>query len=184
MKNLLIIIVSSVVIFGFGYLLDRDSVPEFDENAKLISHSFEMEIPNFKFEDLNKKEYSISDFKGKVVMLNFWATWCGPCLEEFPELVNVLKTYKKDVVLVAISNDTNKKDIKKFLHKFKKEIESVKANIIIGYDPNKDISSSLFNILKLPETFILNRSGKIIKKAVGAGQWRDGNLLGFFTNII
>ena len=60
MKNLLIIIVSSVVIFGFGYLLDRDSVPEFDENAKLISHSFEMEIPNFKFEDLCKSLLSTS----------------------------------------------------------------------------------------------------------------------------
>lgn len=183
MKNFIIIFISSVVIFSLGYILDSDSIPEFDESAALISESIEMELPDFNFTSIDNKKFSIKDFKGKTVMLNFWATWCGPCLEEFPEILKVLHANKDDMILVAISNDTNKKDILKFLKKFKKDLSILSSNIIIGYDPKKDISSSLFNILKLPETFVLNKEGKIIKKIVGAQQWSDGKLLDFFSQL-
>lgn len=184
MRNLIIVIVSAIIIFSIGYLMDMNTVPVAIESNENTSDSISMELPTFSFKDINAKEYTMNDFKGKYVILNFWASWCAPCMEEFPEILKVLKNHKEDILLVAISNDDNIKDVKKFLKKFKKEISGVITNIILGFDPKRDISSTMFNVIKLPESFIVNREGLIIKKVVGSSDWIEGKVSDFIEKQV
>jgi thiol-disulfide isomerase/thioredoxin len=183
MKNFAVIIITGLIIFFTGYYLDSQSIPlGFDETPD-TTQLVEMELPPFNFKDLNGNDYSISDFKGKIVILNFWASWCGPCLEEFPAILKIVNSYPKEIVLVAISNDESKKDIIKFFKRFDIN-QKIVNSVLLGYDPNKEISSTIFNVIKLPETFIINRNGKIIRKIVGASLWKDDGLDSFFNKII
>lgn len=180
MKNLVIVIILAVVIFSVGYFQDMNSLPVTVDVKSNSDEQIEMDLPDFDFYDMAGKKHSISNYKNKIVLLNFWASWCGPCHEEFPEILKVLRAHKDNVILVAISSDEKKYHIKKFFKKFKKDLDGLKANIIIGFDPTKEISSSLFNVIKLPETFVISTDGKIVKKIVGSKEWESDNIDAWF----
>ena len=75
--------------------------------------------PDFTLKDLNDNDVSLGDFKEKVILINFWATWCPPCKEEIPSLNQLYEKYKdKDFVLISISTDDSKKDIVTFAEKY------------------------------------------------------------------
>lgn len=180
MKNFAIIFLLAITIFGIGYFLDMNSVPVVTEVTVKEPDIINLDLPDFHFKTLDDKELAIKDFRGKIVLLNFWASWCGPCLEEFPYILKILKNNPDKIILVAISNDESKSDIQKFMSRFKEESKEINSGIVIGFDPNKDISSSIFSVMKLPETFVISPEGKIIKKIVGSTQWTDGELAPFF----
>ncbi len=78
---------------------------------------------DFKGTTLNGKEIKLSDFIGKVVILDFWASWCGPCRKEFPFLIDLYrKNMENDVVVVAVNLDENPADMKKFLSRLKTKV--------------------------------------------------------------
>ncbi|MEK6657188.1 MAG: redoxin domain-containing protein, partial [Nitrospirota bacterium] len=75
--------------------------------------------PDFNLKDLEGKDVSLKDFKGKVVFINFWATWCSPCKKEFPELNKFYETYKdNDLVVLAVNSDLKKGSVEDFLTKY------------------------------------------------------------------
>ncbi|WP_127716406.1 TlpA disulfide reductase family protein [Halobacteriovorax sp. HLS] len=185
MKQILIIITVTITIFGLGYFLDSSSIPtqvsieqEHDEiiNTKIA-------LPQFKFNDLEGTQQDITKFQGKKIILNFWATWCGPCKEEFPEMLEILKE-DNNTVLVAISNDANKIEVQKFIKKLKTEaIDLESERVFIGFDPNKEISSELFNVLRLPETFIIDSQMNIIRKVIGSYHWTNKDMHKFIKEM-
>lgn len=173
LKNVLLLFILSAAIFGIGYLLDSSSLergPSILTKHPSVEKRVKLDTPNFAFQTLQGQSLTLKSFRGKVVILNFWASWCGPCQEEFPEMYLIANKYD-NVRLVAISGDESKQDILKFLVKLKKNHPALTdKNVFIAHDKAKDISSR-FNVVRLPETFIIDKNHQIVQKVIGSEQW-------------
>lgn len=120
-------------------------------------------LPSFT-DDLN---YQLSQFKGKPVILNFWASWCAPCRQEMPFLENVWKTEKdNDLVLLGINVLDDKEEAEDTL----KEFGITYLNL---YDPEGDIKEK-YNLLALPVTYFIDKDGNISKINYGPFLGKDG----------
>jgi len=128
--------------------------------------------------DLDGKVISLSSLKGKVVILSFWATWCEPCVEEFPSFLKLLDEYPEKVVLIAISHDYEEKDVREFVEAFK----GYRKNMILTMDKEKALSKA-FGVDRLPEGFIFNKEGKLQKKIIGIQDWATPNAIEFFKAL-
>lgn len=119
--------------------------------------------PNLHFQTINGKDFSLQKIKTKAILINFWASWCKPCYEEFPELIQAVKWGKGNITLVAVSVDSSKKDIEHFLNliHFKHNL-----NIYIVWDPKYKMARQ-FHVIRFPETFVLNQNLKIVVKQAG-----------------
>ena len=138
--------------------------------------------PNPVFSSLEGVEYSLHDFKGKVILLNFWASWCAPCVVEFPELLKLASLKKDNLALLAISVDEDKSNITTFFKKHKFQIKS--DNVIIAHDPDKTISQDMFQTTLYPETFIIGPDLNIQKKIAGLTDWTGDEILSFIGKLI
>ncbi|PZQ48276.1 MAG: hypothetical protein DI551_01955 [Micavibrio aeruginosavorus] len=126
--------------------------------------------PDFSFTDFKGKKQSLSDYMGKAVVLNFWASWCAPCVIEFPQMLELAKATEGSAVFLFISLDISQRDAEKFLKKYQKDID--RKSILIGLDEDKRISQELYQTYAIPETYLIDRSGTITEKIIGADiQW-------------
>ncbi len=126
-------------------------------------------LPLFRFTAVGGKTYNSDDFRGKIVILNFWASWCPPCIQEFPSLIAVAAKNPQDVVLIALSSDIDQKAVEDFLTKMEKSgLQWEHANVLIAVDP-EDVTQKIFGIRALPETVIVNKRGDMEGKFSGAG---------------
>jgi peroxiredoxin len=117
--------------------------------------------PDFTVTDIQGKKLSLSDYKGKVVLLDFWATWCAPCLEEIPHFVDMQQQLgPQGFQTIGISMDDGPEPVKKFYQEHK-------LNYPVAVGDSK-LADSYGGILGLPVTFVINRDGQIRKKFVGA----------------
>jgi cytochrome c-type biogenesis protein len=117
--------------------------------------------PDFSLESLDGKNMRLSDFRGKAVLLNFWATWCSPCKIEMPWFVELQKQYgPQGLQIVGVAmDDANKEDIAKFA----KEM-GVNYTILLG---KESVGDQYGGVPALPETFFIGRDGKIVDKIIG-----------------
>lgn len=123
--------------------------------------------PDFSLQDLNGKKFELNQFRGKVVLLNFWATWCGPCKEEMPSMEALHRQFKgENFILLAISVDYGgHKQVKEFIDKHH-------FTFPILIDPTCK-TLDLFQVKGIPTTLLINKKGKIIGKAVGPRSWES-----------
>lgn len=127
--------------------------------------------PNVTFKDLQGQDVSLESMKGKVVLLNFWATWCAPCQGEIPILIGLQQKYssKGFTMLGAAMDDEGKKVVEPYVQdtKFTVGGQSMTMNypIVLG---NDDIASKFGGLLGMPTSFLISRDGKIVKKYMGA----------------
>lgn len=123
--------------------------------------------PNFTLNDLNGRKVSIADMRGRVVLINFWATWCGPCKVEMPSMNSLYNDLKgKDFELLAISSDVQgEKVVKPYITKggfsFPVLIDS-------SFKVNGD-----YGIIGIPTTFIVDKDGMITHKILGPRDWNS-----------
>ena len=118
-----------------------------------------------------------SSFGGRVLVLNFWATWCEPCVEEIPSLDAFQRlTADSGVVVVGISIDRNPKLYANFLKRFKVSFQTAR-------DPEADISAS-YGTFKVPETYIIDKSGKVVQKIIGPKNWNDPEIVNYVKSIL
>ena len=151
---ILLVIFLIIIVIGFGL------VPSTTPTIKTItSESTKGVNVNFEFKTIDDKTMRISDFKGKIVLIDFWATWCRPCVATMRELKKVYERYGDKIVIISISLNKEKNDVIEFINK-----EGIKW--IIGWDPKGDIARK-FNIKAIPTLLIVNKDGILVKKVVG-----------------
>ena len=132
--------------------------------------------PDFTVQDSDRR-IALSDLKGKVVVLNFWATWCPPCVEEMPSLVRMQQNLRaSDIVVFAVSVDVDEAIYKKFLNDYNaKELLTVR-------DPEQ-VGAKLYGTTGFPETFIIDRSGVVQRKLVGPINWTSPDMTNYLLTI-
>jgi peroxiredoxin len=126
--------------------------------------------PKFAVTTENGQQISRSEFGGKLLVVNFWATWCPPCIEEMPSLNQFASTMSKDgVVVLGISIDRNEKAYRDFLQRNQ-------LSFLVARDPEENISSS-YGTFKWPETYVINRDGRVVQKYIGPRDWGDPQIV-------
>ena len=116
----------------------------------------------FTFKDVNGKSVTLSDYKGKVVLLDFWATWCPPCRKEIPGFIELYNTYKsRGLVVIGVSMDEDTPDVKSFATQMK-----MNYPILLGFGREDDLKPA-FGELPLPTSFVIARDGSIYARHDG-----------------
>jgi len=131
--------------------------------------------PDFTVQDSDHK-VTLSQFRGQVVVLNFWATWCAPCVEETPSLVRMTARFKdKGVMVLAVSIDADDDAYHKFLKDYN-------VNMITVRDEAKK-ASSLYGTFGWPETYIIDRNGVIRRKFIGPVDWTSPEVTDYLSKL-
>lgn len=127
--------------------------------------------------ELNGKPEHLTDLRGKVVVLNFWASWCAPCIEETPSLIDLQKRIaSRNGVILGVSVDEDPSAYEKFL-------KDQHINYLTYLDPSKKIATD-YGTSMWPETYIIDRQGVIIRKIIGPQNWNSPDLLSYFDAIL
>jgi peroxiredoxin len=135
--------------------------------------------PDFALSDLSDKPYRLSDFRGKVVFLNFWATWCKPCREEMPSMEILYKNFEKDgLVVLAVSIDrvTTTKDIPPF-------VKGMNLTFPVLVD-SWGQTDKPYKRMGVPETFIIDQQGVIREIVIGPRDWTRLDSLPVVTKLL
>jgi cytochrome c biogenesis protein CcmG, thiol:disulfide interchange protein DsbE len=131
--------------------------------------------PDFTVQDSDHK-ITLSQFRGQVVVLNFWATWCPPCIEETPSLVRMQARMKdKGVVVLAVSIDADDAAYHKFLKDYS-------VNMVTVRDESRK-ASDLYGTFGWPETYIIDRTGVIRRKFIGAVEWGSPEIVDYLSKL-
>ena len=158
MKNklffIILIVVVIAIIFGVSKFTASNRIQEV--NAEDIK-----EAPEFTLLDIDGTRTSLSDFKGKVIILDFWATWCPPCKAEIPHFVELYDEYKKKgLEVIGVSLDSNpEKSLPSFMEEYR-----INYTMLIA---NRNVTDSYGGIISIPTTFVIDRNGNIRKKYIG-----------------
>ena len=133
---------------------------------------------NFTFPGLDGKKVSLADYKGKVVLLNIWATWCAPCVAEMPSMEKLYQELKdEDFELLAVSVDESGVEVvTPFMKKHK-------LSFPVLLDTQGDIKS-LYQLTGIPESFIMDKDGIIVEKVIGPRDWAASGVISYFRNLI
>jgi peroxiredoxin len=116
---------------------------------------------------------ALKDLRGKVVVLNFWATWCPPCVEELPSLVAMQRQMKDKVTVFAVSVDEDEEAYRQFLVEHKVDLLTVR-------DPSKK-SSLMYGTVKYPESYIIDPGGVVRRKYVGPVEWTQPTVMEYLA---
>jgi len=117
--------------------------------------------PDFTLPELEGNSLTLSDFKGKVIILNFWATWCPPCRREIPDFVELYENYKdRGLLIIGVNLDGGDRSlVKQFSEKYK-----INYSVVLG---NVNVTEDYGGIRAIPTTFIIDREGNIREKYIG-----------------
>jgi thiol-disulfide isomerase/thioredoxin len=116
---------------------------------------------DFTMKDVDGNMVSLSSYKGKVVLLNFWATWCGPCKAEIPGFVRLQEKYRDDLVIVGYSVDDTAAKAKAYAAEYK-----MNYPILLG-EGREDVQDAYGPIWGIPASFVISKDGKVCKKHLG-----------------
>jgi thiol-disulfide isomerase/thioredoxin len=116
-------------------------------------------LPEFKLVDLDGKPIDQAAWRGKVVLLNFWATWCGPCREEIPALVALQAHYRQQVIVAGLSIDEPETDVKSFLSVFQ-------VNYLVAR-ADEELQLKFGRISAVPATFVVDTEGRLVQRHIG-----------------
>ena len=134
--------------------------------------------PDFTLKDLKGQAVTLSSFKGKIVFLNFWATWCPPCKKEMPSIEKLHKKYGgEDFVVLAVAIDTKGEKL------VRPYIENKGYTFTVLLDPAGSVSDD-FDVYGVPMTYIIGRDGAILSKVQGEADWFSQESQDYFEELI
>ena len=133
--------------------------------------------PDFQLSGLDGPTLQLSAYRGRVVVVNFWATWCPPCVEEMPSLNRFTERFgPKGVAVLAVSVDEDEQALRSFAAKYQ-------LKMAILRDPGRKVSAS-YHTFQYPETYILDRQGRLVQKVIGGYDWDSPQLASFFEGLL
>lgn len=183
--KILKVIAAALISFGvlfaaFFYWKEKTKPVESINQIMTIDRMEREGAPDFTATTIGNEKISLSQFKGKVVIVNMWATWCGPCIEEVPSLISLVEASGGNVQLLAVSEDGSREDIDSFLKSFPK-IKN--PNIHVIWDEKREIMN-LYSAERLPESYILYSDLKLAKKIVGSINWHTPDSVEYLKGLI
>lgn len=132
---------------------------------------------DFELTDINGNLKRLSSYRGKLVFLNFWATWCGPCRIEMPSMQRLYNELNKDgFEIIAVDLMEDKKVVKKFL-------DQNKLTFPVLLDKNGQVGT-LYGVRSIPTTYLIDKNGYIIARQVGAREWDTQEIKSIFREIL
>lgn len=162
------------VVLGLAALalfLALEADPPFQESPRPSE-----EVPDFTFISQGREQH-LSDLRGRVVVLNFWATWCPPCVAEMPSLERLHRQLgPRGLVVLGISVDADEAAYEKFLR-------DLNITFINYRDPDREISSH-YGTFMYPETYIVDSQGRLVRKIIGALEWDDPQVVTVLTQLL
>jgi len=133
--------------------------------------------PDFSVTADNGRTVSLNSFGGKVLVLNFWATWCATCMEELPSLDQFQREFASSgVVVLGVSVDKDEKAYKRFLSR-------VNIAFLTTRDPDNKVNAD-YGTFRFPETYIINRDGKVLSKIISATNWTDDKMMNYVKSLL
>jgi peroxiredoxin len=175
MRRLVLIVVVLTLVGGSLYLGSASSSRPTYEPAKIVAMGDT--APDFLLEDTDGKKVSLASLRGKVVLVNFWATWCPPCRAEMPSMEKLNQAMaNEDFVMLAINVEENGRSVvpeflKKTPHKFS-----------ILYD-DQGVVQNLYGVYKFPESFVIRKDGIVDDKVIGAIDWAHPETIEYFKEL-
>jgi peroxiredoxin len=176
-KSISIFVFIIVVIFAVAILLTRkESSVNIPEQSRPGTRR---PAPNFTLPGLDGKMVSLTDYKGKVVLLNIWATWCPSCVEEMPSMEKLYKELKReDFEILAVSIDeSGAKAVAPFMQKYKLSFPTL-------VDSGGKVIQRLYRVTGVPESFIVDKEGNIEQIIIGPTDWATPEAIRFFRSLI
>ncbi|PCI99493.1 MAG: hypothetical protein COB14_06345 [Alphaproteobacteria bacterium] len=167
------VLIALIVIGLAGFFAFQDSVAPPKGMISTHKPAPVKTVTNASFTDIKGNSYTLHEYKGRIIILNFWATWCPPCIIEFPKLLELANREQDNITLITLSVDDNPADIMKFLKTLPAESQAhlTLGNVIIGLDTDKSISREIFKTTMYPETFIIDKNLTIKHKIEGITDW-------------
>ena len=158
--NFLLLVAICLLLVGLPVWMGKQSKPVF-------SNVEDGKVGDFSFTDIKGKAHRLSGFKGKTILLHIWASWCAPCVSEFPSLLQAVAK-NEDVVLVALSVDKNERAMHSFLYTQK---ATDRERVLLVADPDQEIAYDILKVSRYPETIILKDDLSVIEHVRGERNW-------------
>ena len=172
----LVIIFLIVILFGILILLQTKDSSYNPSSVPLIAKG--LRAPNFSLPGLDGRMVSLTDYKGKVVLLNIWATWCPPCVEEMPSMEKLYQELQGEgfEILAVSIDESGAQDMLPFMKKHKLSFPAL--------IDSKGTLKGLYQTTGVPESFIIDKDGILVEKVIGPRNWAIPEAIGFFRNLI
>jgi peroxiredoxin len=172
------VILVFLAVAGLLVLFALNQKESFRKSFELKSLDVGRPAPNFEFPGLDGKIVSLSDYRGKVVLVNIWATWCPPCIDEMPSMEKLYNELQgENFKILAVSIDAQGlKAVAPFMKAYK-----------LTFPALIDSEGTIKNLYKatgVPESFIIDKQGILIKKIIGPLDWATPEVASFFRDLI
>ena len=176
--NLQSILLIFLIIIGVGIIVllqTKDSSFNLSGKPRLVKG---MSAPNFTLPGLDGKTVSLADYKGKVVLLNIWATWCPPCVDEMPSMEKLHQELKGEAFeILAVSIDASgAKAVLPFMKKHQLSFPAL--------TDTKGAIKNLYQTTGVPESFIIDKDGIIVEKVIGPMDWATPDVIRYFRDLV
>ena len=134
-------------------------------------------VPGFTLPDLEGRMHALDELRGKVVVLNYWATWCPPCIYEMPSLNTLYERYRgQGFIVLGISVDEDQEQYESFLNQSNISFPTVR-------DPERSISAR-YGTLKYPESYLISRDGRVLRKYMGPEDWIQPEIVNYLGSVL
>jgi peroxiredoxin len=182
-KKIILAIVIAGISFSYLFLSGRGSCPfsalvNFAHAAPQSEHRVQPLAPAFSLPTLEGTPISLADYRGKVVVLNFWASWCPPCRAEMPSMDQLYRSMKdKDFTVLAVNVESGGKSaVSSFMKK-------IPLSFPVLLDDTQNVSE-LYQVSGLPQTFIINKHGEIVQRVTGGIDWNAPKTREYITSLL
>jgi thiol-disulfide isomerase/thioredoxin len=176
MRKSLIFILAGFIVFAASAYATTITAEEFLQMG-LQPPKQRLESIDFELQDLSGATRLLSDFKGKVVFLNFWATWCGPCRFEMPSMEKLYRRFKaQGLEILAVNLHEDRSSVKRF-------VEEYDLSFPVLLDTTGRIGST-YGARSIPTTYIVDRDGFVLAGTIGSREWYTEEYLRFFEKLL
>lgn len=178
-KVLLRVLILSALLLAVGFISYLLLKPADLKSSKQIPRLQMGQVaPDFSFPDLGGRKVRLSSLRGRVVLLNIWATWCPTCIEEMPSLQKLHESFQdRDLAVVSVSIDVlGEQVVAPFMKKYGLSFPAL-------LDPRGEIKKA-YATTGVPESFIIDRQGVVVHKVIGPRNWIEPTTLSFFEEMI